>query len=398
MPGYINYILSVLFVLFGITALYSQDVVHVPKPKAEKAFERALKFYHNRESDKAEKELIKSIRHDSLYVEPYLLLADIYYDRSDLKMALKYYDNAIVLDPGHSATVYLLAAKASLEEGLYQKAVQRLTKYLSFEGLRDDQRKRAEDMLLVASFREDAMNNPVPFKPLNLGARINSPHDEFVNSITLNESQLVFTLMQPDTSLKGHFTEGFVMAVKKDTSWELAGKALPDLYELGNIGAMSLSPDGRFLFFTSCGAPIGFGSCDLYVCGKEGEGWSDPQNLGDVVNTPNWDSQPCFSADGQTLYFSSARPGGKGGSDIWHTTFKQGEGWSKPLNEGANINTKEEEMAPFIHADGQTMYFSSKGHMGMGGFDLFISRQDSSGQWQAAENLGWPVNTASDEI
>jgi outer membrane protein OmpA-like peptidoglycan-associated protein len=143
---------------------------------------------------------------------------------------------------------------------------------------------------------------------------------------------------------------------------------------------------------------MGYGSCDLFVCGKEGDGWGDPQNLGKVVNTSNWDSQPCFSADGQTLYFTSARQGGFGGADIWSTTFVQKKGWTKPVNAGPNINTEEEEFAPFIHPDGQTMYFSSKGLPGMGGFDLFITRMDSEGNWSEASNLGYPINTEADEI
>jgi outer membrane protein OmpA-like peptidoglycan-associated protein len=116
------------------------------------------------------------------------------------------------------------------------------------------------------------------------------------------------------------------------------------------------------------------------------------------VNLESWDSQPCFSADGQTLYFASARLGGEGGSDIWSTRFIQDKGWTSPVNAGKQINTNQEEMAPFIHADGMSMYFSSKGHTGMGGFDLYFSRRDSTGNWMKPENLGWPVNTEADEI
>jgi len=188
------------------------------------------------------------------------------------------------------------------------------------------------------------------------------------------------------------------MAHNTDTGWVDAGRTLPDLHQLGNIGAMSLSPDGRFLFFTSCGARGGFGSCDLYVCAKEGGSWSKPQNLGAAINTSNWDSQPCFSADGKTLFFVSARKGNLGGSDIYFSEFYQGTGWTKATNAGPSINTHDEEMAPFMHPDGQTLYFSSKGHPGMGGFDLFVSRKDSSGEWSVPENLGYPVNTSSDEI
>jgi len=393
-----KYFLLFLILVFSIEIVKCQVIDHVPESKAKKSFERALDYWNGRDYDKAEKELLKAIKIDTLYVDPYLLLADINYDRKNMVEAISLYDKAISLSPDISPTVFLLCGKACLESGDYQKAVERLTEYLAFQSIRNNQREIAAKQLRIAQFRAYAIQNPVPFKAENLGSGVNSVNDEFVNSITLDESNIVFTLMVPDTLVKGHFREGFEMAVRDNSEWKPAGRALPDLYELGNIGAMSLSPDGQFLFFTSCGSAKGYGSCDLFVCGRKGSDWSDPQNLGDVVNTPYWDSQPCFSADGQTLFFSSARPGGKGGSDIYFTKFKQSVGWSEPQNAGDNINTDHEEMAPFIHADGQSMYFSSKGHTGMGGFDLFISRQDSSGLWQTPVNMGYPINTSSDEI
>ncbi|MDT8394423.1 MAG: OmpA family protein [Bacteroidales bacterium] len=386
----------IVFLLAAALNMFSQQ--HEPALKAKKSFNNALEFYYDNETEKAVRELHKAMRFDSLFVDPYILLGDIFYDREMLSEAISYYEQAIAVDPDYSPDIYFLAGKACLENMDFSASAVYLKKCLGMEELNQGKRLQAEKMLKLALFREEAVENPVDFQPVNLGPSVNSVHDEYVNSITLDNTKMVFTLTQPDTMVKGRLTEGFMMALKEDSLWKTTGKALPDLYELGNIGAMSLTPDGRFLFFTSCGSGIGYGSCDLFVCGKEGDSWSEPQNLGNKVNTPHWESQPCFSADGQTLYFSSARPGGYGGADIWKTIFTQGRGWSEPVNAGGNINTAQEEMAPYIHPDGQTMYFSSKGHPGMGGFDLFITRLDSSGRWTEAVNLGWPINTAADEI
>ncbi len=391
-------IIVFFILLIPAGSLTAQTDGHEPLPKAKRAFDNAITYWNALSFDKAEKELQKAIGIDSAFIDPYILLGDIAFDRSHYDDAIGYYNQAIAIDSSFSPTLYYLLGKVYFEKEDYAAAASTFGYFLEIPGIRKDQRGFALDFYQKAEFRRHALENPVPFEPENLGQYVNSEHDEYVNSITLDEKNMVFTLMQPDTLVKGRYTEGFVMAVKADSLWMLAGRALPDLYELGNIGAMSLSPDGRFLFFTSCGAPGGHGSCDLYACGKTGDEWSEPQNLGAAVNTETWDSQPCFSADGQTLYFSSARPGGRGGSDIWFSKFIQGQGWTKPLNAGSGINTREEEMAPFIHPDGKTMYFSSKGHIGMGGFDLFISRKDSSGTWADPENLGWPVNTAFDEI
>ncbi len=387
-----------IVLMFFMLASFAQGSGYEPKPRAKKAFEEAMFQWRSSDFEEAEEGLQKAISLDPQYPDPYILLGDLCYDQERYDEAIFNYNQAMDLDSLHSANLYYLMGRVYFDQEEYVSAIEWQKKFLETPGIRKDLKGFAEEMLKTADFRRFALDNPVPFEPENLGAYVNSEHDEYVNSITLDESRMVYTLMQPDTMFDGFFTEGFVMAVNTDTGWVDAGRALPQLHQLGNIGAMSLSPDASFLFFTSCGAVGGFGSCDLYICAKRGDGWSKPQNLGPMINTGKWDSQPCFSADGKTLYFVSARSGGKGGSDIWSATFVQDTGWTKPVNAGPKINTYEEEMAPFIHPDGKTMYFSSKGHTGMGGFDLFISRMDSTGGWTTPENLGYPINTSFNEI
>jgi len=120
--------------------------------------------------------------------------------------------------------------------------------------------------------------------------------------------------------------------------------------------------------------------------------------LGEPVNSPYWDSQPCLSPDGRTIYFVSTRPGGIGKSDIWRSRYNEEGYWAEPENLGSSINTPYDEMAPFVHPDGHSLYFSSAGHPGMGGLDLFVSRMDENGDWQEPINLGYPINTSADEI
>ncbi len=393
-----RHILSFCLLLLFSAGLMAQSEEYVPSKKARKAFETGLEEWQSNQIDKAEATLLKAIRLDSLYAQPHILLADMLMDRGRFELAADHYRTAIALQPEGEGGLHYLLGLACLESRDYSGALEAFDHYLSLDGIRMEKREYTENLRETAAFRKYATEHPVPFQPTNLGPLVNSVHDEFVNSITLDEKKLVYTLMQPDSVISGHYTEGFEMALKTDSGWVNAGSVLPDLKTLGNVGAMSLSPDGNFLFFTSCGAEGGYGSCDLYVCGKAAGGWTEPQNLGGVVNASSWDSQPCFSADGQSLYYSSSRGGGEGGSDIWMTKFTQGQGWSRPVNAGAEINSPEEEMAPFIHPDGQSMYFSSKGHTGMGGFDLFISRKDSTGKWGEPENLGYPVNTEGDEI
>ncbi|MEE4256507.1 MAG: OmpA family protein [Bacteroidales bacterium] len=398
MQGILKHILSILILLLFFFSSVAQQDDYVPKARAKNAFDKAMASWRILHYEDAEKELKKAIKIDPGYPEPYILLGDVYYDQERYTDAIHFYKSAIRVDSLHSPNLYYLLGRIYFDSGQYEAALKWIGMFLEINGIRDDLRSFAEEMQETTAFREYALKNPVPFQPENLGKYVNSKHNEYINSITLDESSLVYTLNKPDSLIEGFYREGFVMAEHSDTGWVDAGRTLPDLHKMGNIGAMSLSPDGRFLFFTSCGARGGFGSCDIWVCAKQGDGWSSPQNLGGAVNTSNWDSQPCFSADGKTLYFVSARKGTIGGADIWYSEFIQGSGWTKAANLGSTINTHEEEMAPFIHPDGKTLYFSSKGHPGMGGFDLFVSRKDSAGNWSEPENLGYPVNTESDEI
>ncbi|HFB62237.1 MAG TPA: hypothetical protein ENJ69_04570 [Bacteroidetes bacterium] len=164
-----------------------------------------------------------------------------------------------------------------------------------------------------------------------------------------------------------------------------------------DMGAMSLSVDGRTLYFTGCLWPGGFGRCDIYVSRKQGYRWRFPQHPGQPVNTAAWEAQAVVSADGKQLFFASNRPGGFGGSDIWMCRRRPDGRWGKAVNLGDSINTPGNEMAPFLHADGRTLYFSSNGRTGLGGYDLYLSRLNDAGKWLRAVNLGYPVNTRANE-
>jgi outer membrane protein OmpA-like peptidoglycan-associated protein len=164
-----------------------------------------------------------------------------------------------------------------------------------------------------------------------------------------------------------------------------------------NEGAQNISPDGQWLVFTGCNRPDGFGSCDIYISYNTPEGWSEAVNLGNRINSSDWESQPCLSPDKRSLYFASRRPGGYGGSDLYVSHLLPNGRWAEPENLGAGINTSGEESSPFIHADNQTLYFNSNGLPGYGGNDLYYVRKGPGGDWSQPVNLGYPINTIHDE-
>jgi hypothetical protein len=165
-----------------------------------------------------------------------------------------------------------------------------------------------------------------------------------------------------------------------------------------NEGAQSISANGRFMVFTACNKTDAVGRCDLYFSKKVGDKWTYPRNMQPPVNSRYKETQPSLSADGRTLYFASDRPGGKGQLDVWVTSRDDNGNWSQPINLGDTINTRYHEMSPYVHQDNQTLYFASDGQIGLGGFDLFVSRRDNEGKWGTPQNLGYPINTNKDEF
>ena len=193
------------------------------------------------------------------------------------------------------------------------------------------------------------------------------------------------------------YQEDFYISHMTDTGWAMRQPLGEPINSRLNEGAQSLSADGKVMFFTACNRPDGMGRCDIYRSDKLHSGWSNPANVGPPVDSRNWEAQPSISADGKTLWFVSNRPGGQGNMDIWYSHFENGR-WSIPVNAGSKINTPGNEMSPFIHNDDQTLYFSSDGHPGYGGFDLFITRKQADSTWSEPLNLGYPINTYNDEI
>jgi len=187
-------------------SLTAQTDGHEPLPKAKRAFDNAITYWNALSFDKAEKELQKAIGIDSAFIDPYILLGDIAFDRSHYDEAIRYYNQAIAIDSSFSPTLYYLLGKVYFEKEDYAAAASLFGYFLELPGIRKDQRGFALDFYQKAEFRRHALENPVPFEPENLGQYVNSEHDEYVNSITLDEKNMVFTLMQPDTLVKGRYT------------------------------------------------------------------------------------------------------------------------------------------------------------------------------------------------
>lgn len=397
MTGKLKYFTAFLLVFITLSVL-SQDQ-GTDSRRAARHYERALKDYSLRNYDQALQSIQKAFAIDEQFTKAYLFGGDIAMDLENDSLAIDYYQKAIAIEPDFYPPAHYILGNLYYQNGMYAAAYERFKHYLTYDLPEKEQeltRKRRTDVAAALELK----NNPVPFNPVNLSYRINTSNDEYVNAISADGSMLIFTVRSPvvDDFSRNILREEFYVSYFEDGEWL---KARPMTFLSGNSeseGALALSYDNQYIFFTSCHQPDGYGSCDLYYSRKMGDDWLEPQNLGPIVNSARWESQPSLSSDGRTLYFASNRPGGFGGSDIWKTVLMDDSRWSPPVNLGETINTPGDEMSPYMHADGKTLYFSSKGHPGLGGADLFMSRLQTGNSWSEPLNLGYPINTEADEI
>ncbi|MGM0647049.1 MAG: OmpA family protein [Bacteroidota bacterium] len=369
------------------------------KNRAIRKYEEARTAYDAYQEERARELLLKAARIDQEFVEPWLLLGKIYLDEQNDSLALQAYEKAAAMNPRFFPAVHFNIGKLHLRNGDYENAKHAFLRFQKL-GRNANILERNERYLRNVEFALEQIKNPVDYKPVNLGPNINSPHSEWINSITVDESYMIFTVLMPDPlSNNQRETEDFFHAYKNPETgeWQPRKKMGSHFNTPGEEGAMFISPDKSFLVFSGCNRDDGYGSCDLYISYRKGNRWTLPKNMGPRVNSRKWDSHPTVAPDNRTVYFASTRKGGLGASDLYKTTLKDDSTWSYPQNLGSTINTPQSEQYPFIHTDNKTMYFSSSGHLGMGELDFFVSRREKNG-WSKPQNLGYPINTHQEEI
>lgn len=401
--------LTLLLTLLTVSGgLVAQNMrLSTESQRAEKSYYRASELYRNNRLDQAVEEMRKAVGYDTAFSEGWLTLGDIYTDLQNLPEAIKAYRSGMEKGRQPYPQVWLLIANLEQKEGNYQVAIDTYNKALKFEPASSAKLPKIEKSINQCEYALEMMKHPVDFHPINLGASINSPYSEYFPCITVDGETFLFTRRVPSEVLPGKEQEDFYIAARSDTGWLMSRPIGEPINTEWNEGAPTLSPDGQFLFFTACANMMreygpdrdGYGSCDLFVCRRLGNGWSDPVNIGSPINTANWESQPSFSSDGQTLYFIR---GGRSrqnseDQDIYTSCLQKDGKWSTPHRLPDIINSKGKEESVFIHPDGHTLYFSSDGHPGMGGLDIFVSRLQPNGEWSEPENLGYPINTNKDE-
>lgn len=393
-----NY-LTIIILLITLHANAQKEPDLCPKSenkKANKYYEQAVSENKSGHDYKKIQEYVaQATDEDTGFAAPLKLLGDIAYRKEDFKTMHVSYERALEICPDAGAEIYYRL-------GNYYYGLKKLAEakkyFLGYreQGSNNENRSADVDNKL---FRVQLMLHPVPYNPAPV-KQISTPDPEYLPIISADNELCFFTRRFQESS-KGSLTpkqvEKFMIA-HRQTNGEY-DKGVPMLYPFnksvsGNEGGATVTIDNTHLYFT-LNDKGNFDICESTWNGKE---WTEIKKLSAAINDPKqWDAQPCISPDGQTLYFTTYRDSINQTSDIYYSTKNTDGSWNKalPLKQ---VNTTGNEKSPFMHPDNHTFYFSSDSLPGMGGYDIYMCRIDSTGKWSKPVNIGYPINTEGDEV
>ena len=384
-----------LLILITLDAFSQQGCPPSQNKKATAYFKDAQTLYQSRRDyDKARMLIQKAIEEDPEYADAYLLSGYLAQKKRDYKSMGEMLGKAIEHCENIDPEAYFQLGWLEYDMKKYKEAEKHLNRFLEFDKINEEHGTKANELLVRAKLYA----NPVPFDPKPV-AGISTADPEYLAIISPDDDYIFFT-RRYDQAQKGLITttsvEKFMQAKRTNGVFDKGGPMDYPFNQkaIGNEGGATITIDNKHLFFTVNKD----NNYDIYYSDWNATYWDDITNMGPNVNDPKqWDSQPSVSADGNTLYFASARDS-LTGIDIYVTHRDEKGKWSKAQKLPPPINTNGNDKAPFIHQDSRTLYFSSDSLPGLGGYDIFMSRMDDKGNWTTPVNLGYPINTENDEV
>lgn len=317
----------------------------------------------------------------------------------------KNYDYFSANEKGAPFDSYFYLAKClHLSENI-DDAIVNYNKFIELDSKNTEFVQFAQLSLLQCEVAKEALEYPRKYEIVNLGSVINQSTPEYSPVVSLDGQALYFTsrrlrsdssnldIKEPETNL---YLEDVYVSYKSEGNNEFQA---PEILEFclpeRNEATVAVSSDERNIYIYKDDK----GNGDIFYSEFENGKFKELKSV-DIkgINTNHWEPHITVSSDGRVKYFSSDRPGGYGGRDIYKVVKLPNGSWSEPQNLGPTINTKYDEDAPFVAIDNKTLYFSSNGESSMGGFDVFLSFSSDDGSWSTPVNLGYPLNSMGDDI
>lgn len=389
-----------LLLLCCSTLLIAQENCNLEVNLASKKnYNKAKRLAEDRRYSESMKYLNKAVAEQADFADAYYLKARIYLIKEKIELAEENLELTITHCPMYSPSVYLSLAEINFEKKQFDKSINYHKTFLQFMGVDEEKKAEARQQIKLATFYQDMYSNPVPYSPSPVKG-ISTSNDEYLCALSPDNETSYFTrrkVKQTVGMLRPETVEEFTYSTLKDGQFQ-EGKEMPYPFNMRkNEGGPCLTVDNRELYLTVCANERGYNNCDIYYSYKKYENWSELEKLKYPINKyDSWESQPTISPDGKTLIFSSIRPEGIGGADLYSVTKDEQGNWGEI--ESLSINTKGNEKSPFLHPDSETLYFSSDTHLGLGGLDIFYCKKDSSGKWSTPKNIGYPINTDKDDL
>ncbi len=413
-----RYIFISLLLLLPIFSWAQKKCRPLRHPEAIKLAERGKKYVSSY-PEKALRDLSASLRFEGTNADVHYLIAKLYEDQYFLKKKQEYTSAELVKLKRSVEKHYNLAIKfcpsfkdfdSYFRLGQFYYNLEDRTKAKSYLGnfIKNSNSELLDSAKWFAQSIDTYFyltNHPVEFHPKKIAAVSTHDNDEYLPLVSPDGQYLFFTRRSKRKVRAGNvmLDEVFMYSHRANATNFGNGKYMPLPFNDGrNQGGATVTIDNKTMFVTIC-TNVFYGSsayknCDIYETYMRNGKWTRPRPLGENVNgRHSFEAQPTVTADGNTLYFVSIRKGGLGKMDIYRTTRNKYGEWTKAENLGPTINTTQDDKTPYIHTDGHTLYFASKGHFGVGGFDIFYSRF-KGGKWQKPQNLGYPINTEEDNL
>ncbi len=389
------------------TSIYSQD----GKQTAADYLEIGDEIYFNQRAfEEAKNYYVQAAELDPTNVKANYMAGKVHLETTNKDRATGYFLKVYELDPDYRFDILYLIGQgyqlglnfeqASEYYNLYRHKAQNNSEYVGVDRISI---KMVDRRIYECENGIQFITYPEGYSIVNVGSKVNSEWHDFAPVVNENESMLIFTTrrkkgnLNPDVHTDNFPFEDIFIATKKDSTWSEAsniGEVINTLFHDSNI---ALSADGKELYLYK---DIEDGTSDIYVSELRADSvWSTPKSVGENINSEFSEKSLSISTDGDIVFYSSDRPGGQGELDLYYSLKDQQGRWGPAVNLGASINTEYDEDSPFIDYDGRTLYFSSRGGMGMGGYDIFKAEYDSTTrEWTNIVNLGYPINTPDDDI
>lgn len=392
-------VLIIVFLTFALAAnVHAQNFAD--------AFKDGGRYFKHSRYDEAIDKFNEALKYNSRSDKAWFYLAMSFKRNNQAEQASIAFEKLRAVNPDYNPVQYFEGGEVFIELNRLSRAERYYEKFLDmYPDKPKNQLKRheAKNRLIYAQTSRSIREQPNATSKPRLVSQLNSSSNDYAPQVNPMGTRLYFTSVRPggfdnvqDSSRTNHYGEDIYVSNLVNDSWSRP-KMLPEpINSMNDDFGSAFTGDGQTMVYVRCGGKESVGNCDLYITTLDGTKWSEPVNMGNVVNSKDWESQPTISSDGTRIIFTSSRDGGYGGADLYMTEINHLGDWGIPQNLGSTINTPLSDNSPFLAADGKTLYYATSGHPGYGGVDIFYSVFEN-GKWAKPINLGAPINSSGED-